>query len=129
MIKHNYITLGAIGAALAVIMGAFGAHGLKSIVAPELLSVFKTGVTYHMWHALGLCLIGALQLRYPAAKLLVWSGRMMYCGILLFSGSLYLLVLLNLKWLGMITPIGGLAFIAGWLLLAIFSKKFLIEET
>lgn len=102
--------------ALAVAIGAFGAHGLKSHISPELLQTFKTGVDYHFYHALGLLLIGVLSVSMPS-DLLNWSAILLAVGILLFSGSLYLLAITGIKWLGAITPLGGLSFIAGWVLL------------
>ena len=104
-------------------MGAFGAHGLKSILSPEMLVVYKTGVTYQMWHALGLGLIAMFQLQTPQSKLLYWAGWLMFAGIILFSCSLYLLALSGVKELGMITPIGGFAFLASWLLVALYAYK------
>ena len=104
-------------------MGAFGAHGLKAILSPEMLAVYQTGVTYQMWHALGLTGIALLRQQVPESRLLSWAGWLMFIGILLFSGSLYLLALLDLKWLGMITPLGGVGFITAWLLIAIFAAK------
>lgn len=104
-------------------MGAFGAHGLKQVLSAEMMAVYKTAVTYQMWHALGLSVIAIVRQQNPAAKLLTWAGWLMFGGILLFSGSLYLLTLLNLKWLGIITPFGGMAFIIAWLLLGVFAAK------
>ncbi|MGR9115151.1 MAG: DUF423 domain-containing protein [Gammaproteobacteria bacterium] len=118
-----FLFLGAVSAFIGVAMGAFGAHGLKSVLSPEMLTVYKTGVTYQMWHALGLCGIAVVRSQRPGSGLLKWSGWLMFAGTVLFSGSLYLLTLLNLKWLGMITPFGGVAFLLGWLLLAIFAIK------
>ena len=121
--KSVFLFLGAISALIGVGMGAFGAHGLKAILSPEMLTVYQTGVTYQMWHALGLIGIALIRQRVPESKLLSWAGWLMFIGIFLFSGSLYLLVLLDLKWLGMITPIGGVSFITAWLLIAIFAAK------
>jgi uncharacterized membrane protein YgdD (TMEM256/DUF423 family) len=121
--RSVFLFLGAISALTGVGMGAFGAHGLKAILSPETLTVYQTGVTYQMWHALGLIGIALMRQRVPASKLLSWAGGLMFFGILLFSGSLYLLALLNLKWLGMITPIGGVSFITAWSLIAIFAAK------
>ncbi|MEQ1637259.1 MAG: DUF423 domain-containing protein [Methylococcales bacterium] len=118
-----FLLLGALAAFASVGLGAFGAHGLKSVLSPEMLDVYKTGVTYQMWHALGLMIIAFIQKQTAASKLLNWAGWMMVAGIVLFSGSLYLLALLNIKWLGMITPFGGLAFLGAWLLLVIFAVK------
>ena len=121
--RPNFLLLAAICAFTGVALGAFGAHGLKAIVTPEYLAVYKTGVTYQLWHALGLALIAILHTGSPGSRLLFWAGCLMFSGILIFSGSLYLLVLLNLKWLGIITPFGGLAFLSAWLLLCIFAYQ------
>jgi uncharacterized membrane protein YgdD (TMEM256/DUF423 family) len=121
--RSGFLFLGAISALIGVGMGAFGAHGLKSVLTPELLMVYQTGVSYQMWHALGLIGIALMRLQVPGSRLLNWAGCLMFIGILLFSGSLYLLALLNLKWLGMITPIGGSTFLMAWLLIAIFAAK------
>ncbi|MCK5897922.1 MAG: DUF423 domain-containing protein [Methylococcales bacterium] len=116
-----FLFLAMLSALLAVAFGAFGAHGLQSILSPKMLTVYKTGVTYQMWHALGLGLVSVLKTQSPHNKLLHWAGWLMFAGIVLFSGSLYLLSLLSLKWLGMITPFGGLAFISAWGLLTIYA--------
>lgn len=109
--------------ATAVAIGAFGAHGLKPMLTEEMMQVYKTGVEYHFYHALGLLLVGAISLSLPL-KLLNWSALFLGIGILLFSGSLYLMAITGIKWLGAITPIGGLSFIAGWILLLIaFYRK------
>lgn len=113
----NWIVLGASLAALAVVLGAFGAHGLKSKVTPEDLAIFETGVRYHMYHALGLILIGILGFHFNS-EVIQLPAVLLSVGILIFSGSLYILVLTGLRWMGAITPIGGLALIAGWVLLA-----------
>ncbi|MDO9138712.1 MAG: DUF423 domain-containing protein [Methylobacter sp.] len=118
-----FLLLGALSALVGVAMGAFGAHGLKAILSPELLTIYQTGATYQMYHALGLIAIALFHRQAPDSKLLHWAGWLMFIGILLFSGSLYLLALLNLKWLGMITPLGGVCFITAWLLLSIFAAK------
>ena len=109
---------GSINAMLAVILGAFGAHGLKGRLTEEMLSVYQTGVQYHFYHSLGLIIIGVVAFHLPASALLKWSARFMLAGIVLFSGSLYLLALTDVRWLGMITPLGGIAFIVAWLTLA-----------
>ena len=103
--------------------GAFGAHGLKAIISPEMLVVYQTGVTYQMWHALGLILIALLQQQSPTAKLLTWAAYLMLMGIVLFSGSLYALAILDIKALGMITPFGGVCFLIAWLLVAVYAVK------
>lgn len=121
--KSGFLFLGAISALIGVGMGAFGAHGLKAALSPEMLTVYQTAVTYQMWHALGLIGIALMRRQVPESRLLNWAGCLMFAGILLFSGSLYLLALLNLKWLGMITPIGGVSFLTAWLLIAVFAAK------
>lgn len=114
----NWIILGAALAALAVILGAFGAHGLKTKVTPEYLAIFETGVRYHMYHALGLILIGILGFHF-GEELIHLPALFISLGILIFSGSLYILVFTGVGWLGAVTPLGGLAFIAGWVLLVL----------
>lgn len=115
--------LGALCAFTGVAFGAFGAHGLKAILSPEMLTVYQTGVTYQMWHALGLILVALLQQTSPTAKLLIWASYLMFIGILLFSGSLYALAILDIKALGMITPFGGGCFLIAWLLVAVYAVK------
>lgn len=110
---------GTLLAALAVVLGAFGAHGLKKSLGDEMMVVYKTAVDYHFIHALGLLLIGILHQQYPESRQILWAGISLTIGILLFSGSLYALSITEIKKLGMVTPLGGLAFIIGWLLLAI----------
>jgi uncharacterized membrane protein YgdD (TMEM256/DUF423 family) len=122
-VKSTFLLLGALSALIGVGMGAFGAHGLKAVISPEMLSVYQTGVTYQMWHALGLIAIALISEQTPDSKLLRWAGGLMFAGILLFSGSLYTLALLNHTWLGMITPFGGVCFLAAWLLIALFANK------
>jgi uncharacterized membrane protein YgdD (TMEM256/DUF423 family) len=95
--------LSALCAFIAVAMGAFGAHGLKTILTPDMLAVYKTAVTYQMWHALGLGLIALLRAQNPDVNLLKYAAWAMFSGIVLFSGSLYLLSLSGLKWLGEIS--------------------------
>ena len=95
-----------------VVLGAFAAHGLKSRLTPEMMAVFETGVRYQAYHALGLLFLAAV--RGPQSAAWCFVG-----GIILFSGSLYVLALTGIRWFGAITPVGGLLFIAGWLLLAL----------
>ena len=115
--------LGALCAFTGVAFGAFGAHGLKAILSPEMLTVYQTGVTYQMWHALGLILVALLQQSSPTAKLLIWASHLMFIGILLFSGSLYALAILDIKALGIITPFGGGCFLIAWVLVAVYAVK------
>jgi len=114
-----FLLLGSLSALLAVALGAFGAHGLKKIIAPDLLEIYQTGVQYHFYHALGLLALGLIAVHVPESALLRWAGWLMFAGIVIFSGSLYILAISGLRWLGAITPIGGTAFIAAWLLLLI----------
>jgi uncharacterized membrane protein YgdD (TMEM256/DUF423 family) len=111
-----FLIVGAVAAGLAVMAGAFGAHGLEGRVSPDRLETFKTGVTYQMYHALALLVVGWMGLQ-QTAPLLTSAGVAFVAGILVFSGSLYVLVLTDTAWLGAITPIGGVAFIVGWGLL------------
>ncbi|MFC0445680.1 DUF423 domain-containing protein [Pseudidiomarina halophila] len=110
-----FAMLGAINMALGVILGAFGAHSLKGKLSPEMLAVFQTGVQYQIYHALGLLLVAALLLPYPQATGLRTGGWLLLAGIILFSGSLYLLALTGAKFFGPVTPIGGVCFIIGWI--------------
>jgi len=117
-----FATLGALSAFLAVAAGAFGAHALRARLSPDLLAVFETGARYQMYHALGLLAVAWTLTRWPSP----WPGRagwLFVAGTVLFSGSLYALALSGLRWLGAITPLGGLAFLAGWLCLAIAASR------
>lgn len=100
-----------------VALGAFGAHALRGRVSAELLEVYKTGMLYHFIHALGLFVVAWLSSVSMDPKI-SWSGWLLLTGIVVFSGSLYMLVWTGQKWLGAITPLGGLSFLAGWLMLA-----------
>lgn len=116
MAAHTIIALGAAFAGLGVALGAFGAHALKERLTPDMLAIFDTAVQYQFYHALGLVLFGLfVAQRGPAAggTGAAWAFTL---GIVFFSGSLYLLVLTGTKWLGAITPIGGVAFLVGWAL-------------
>ena len=119
-----FVVLGSLSALLGVGLGAFGAHGLKAKVTPEMLAVWQTGVLYHLVHALGLLLIGILCHLMPEAATARNAGWAILLGTVLFSGSLYLLVLTGIKPLGMITPFGGIAFLLGWLLLGIAAWQY-----
>lgn len=115
--ERLFFALGAASAALAVAAGAFGAHALKSRLEPDLLAVFDTGARYQMFHALALLATAWASARWPGRATLA-AGWLFVAGTLLFSGSLMLLALTGIRALGAITPFGGLAFIAGWVLLA-----------
>lgn len=112
-----FLMIAAISAFFAVVIGAFAAHGLKKVLAPEMIEVVKTGVQYQMYHALALMLVGLWLSYKPAAPGLKAGGLAFILGTLLFSGSLYALALDAPQWLGPITPLGGLCFLIGWLLL------------
>jgi uncharacterized membrane protein YgdD (TMEM256/DUF423 family) len=118
-VAKTFLTIAAICGMFAVLIGAFGAHGLKHRLSVELMGVYQTAVQYHFYHSLALLAVGLLLLQYPDALALQWSGWLMFAGVIIFSGSLYVMALTGIKWLGAITPIGGLAFVAGWLALAI----------
>jgi uncharacterized membrane protein YgdD (TMEM256/DUF423 family) len=103
---------------LGVALGAFAAHGLKATLTPAMLAVFETGVRYQMYHAFALFAAAWALARWPS-RILAVAGGLFVAGIFIFSGSLYLLALTETRWLGAITPLGGLAFLAGWACLAI----------
>ena len=117
-----FATLGAVSAFVAVAAGAFGAHALRARLAPDLLAVFETGARYQMYHALGMVAVAWAVTRWPGP----WPARagwLFLAGTVLFSGSLYALALTGIRWLGAITPLGGLAFLAGWLCLAFAASR------
>jgi len=120
--------IGCLCAALGVAAGAFGAHMLKSLLDPPMLAVYETAARYQMYHAFGIVLTGfAVHITRDARA--AAAGWMFLAGILLFSGSLYGVALFGVRWLGAVTPLGGIAFIAGWLFLAWQSRKSLSEES
>lgn len=119
----TFIIIGAINAFLAVALGAFGAHGLKDKLDPYYLDIWKTGVTYQMFHATALLVIGILLGKVAASTYFTWSGWLFLIGIIFFSGSLYVLSLTKIGVLGAITPIGGVCFLAGWVLMIIGTVK------
>ena len=113
---RTFFTMGALLAGLAVAAGAFGAHGLRDRLAPDMLTVFETGVRYHMYHALALLAVAWATVRWPESSA-VLAGWLFVAGIVIFSGSLYVLALSGVRWLGAITPLGGLCFLGGWAVL------------
>ena len=117
------LILGSANAALAVMLGAFGAHALKTRLSEQMMNVYQTGIQYHFYHALGLLILGLIALHMPSSSWLKWSGWLMFSGIILFSGSLYALALSNIRWLGAITPLGGTAFILAWICLLLAVVK------
>ncbi|UOE94001.1 DUF423 domain-containing protein [Alkalihalobacillus sp. LMS39] len=114
-----FIVLGAALAALAVGLGAFGAHGLEQRLSERFMKIYQTGVQYHMYHAIGILIVGLLISRFPDVGLFHVAGWFLFSGIILFSGSLYIMSVTGITKLGMITPLGGLAFIIGWVLVII----------
>ncbi|WP_129705514.1 DUF423 domain-containing protein [Priestia megaterium] len=120
-----FLIIGAINAMLAVALGAFGAHGLEGKISEKYLEVWKTGVQYQMFHAMGLFVIAFLLSKFPQSSLLTASGWSMFAGIVLFSGSLYVLSTSGIKVLGAITPLGGVAFIVAWILIVVAAVKWL----
>jgi uncharacterized membrane protein YgdD (TMEM256/DUF423 family) len=114
--QRKFFAVGCISAALGVVAGAFGAHGLKNMIAPDMLAVFETAVRYQMYHAFGLIATGLISNRTHTSRLEL-AGWCFIAGVILFSGSLYALALTEIRWLGAITPFGGIAFIAGWFFL------------
>lgn len=121
-IARLFLSIGAISGALAVMLGAFGAHGLKDKLSDKMLTNYMTGVEYHFYHTFAILAVGLLAMHVQPG-LLPFSGWAFVIGIILFSGSLYIMALTGITKLGAITPIGGLAFIIGWILLAITAFK------
>ncbi|HEU5041097.1 MAG TPA: DUF423 domain-containing protein [Gemmatimonadales bacterium] len=117
-----FFTLGAASAFIAVGAGAFGAHALRARLDPAMLAVFETGARYQMYHALGLLAVAWAVARWPGVWA-GWAGWLFVAGTLLFSGSLYGLALSGVRWLGAITPLGGVAFLAGWICLALAARE------
>lgn len=113
-----FSSLGAFSALLAVGAGAFGAHALRARLTPELLDVFETAASYQMYHALGLLAVARALAHWPG-RLTRWAGWLFIIGTLLFSGSLYALALTGVRWLGAVTPVGGVALLAGWACLGV----------
>ncbi len=122
MSPSSWMVLGSILGACAVALGAFGAHGLKTRVGPDMLAVFETAVRYHLTHALALLAVAWASERWPGGASTA-AGWLFAAGIVIFSGSLYVMVLTGARWLGAITPLGGLALIAGWCALALAALR------
>jgi uncharacterized membrane protein YgdD (TMEM256/DUF423 family) len=126
--QKRFIQAAALLGALSVILGAFGAHALKEMISEKSLAIFETGVRYQFYHAVALLLTGILYKEFTN-KYVLWAGRLYGLGMLLFCGSLYFLALVDLsaqpglKAIGAVTPLGGLCFIAGWVLLAVGAGK------
>jgi uncharacterized membrane protein YgdD (TMEM256/DUF423 family) len=116
-VDRLFFVVGCVSAAVAVTLGAFGAHGLRGRLVPDMLMTFEIGVRYQMYHALGVLAVGLALSRWPSSALAL-AGWLFIAGTVVFSGSLYALALTGQRWLGAVTPIGGAAFIAGWIVLA-----------
>ncbi len=121
--SRRFAIIAAIVGALSVALGAFAAHGLKPRLDAHLLANWETGVRYQFYHVFALMAAAWLADRLPECKSARWAGWLFLAGILLFSGSLYVMALTGQRWLGMITPFGGVAFITGWILLAAAARK------
>jgi uncharacterized membrane protein YgdD (TMEM256/DUF423 family) len=119
----TFIIIGAINAFLSVALGAFGAHALEGKISQKYIDTWNTGVLYQMFHSIGILIIGVLAGNIAASSLLNWSGWLMLIGIVLFSGSLYVLSITGIKVLGAITPLGGVSFLIAWVLLIITAAK------
>ena len=117
----NFLIIGAISGCLVVILGAFGAHGLKEILDEYGKSIYEKAVLYHMFHTMAILVLGLIEKIQPELQLSM-AGWAFIFGIILFSGSLYILAVTGFKWMGVITPIGGVFFIIGWMLLLLKVK-------
>jgi uncharacterized membrane protein YgdD (TMEM256/DUF423 family) len=117
-----FFALGAVSGFISVAAGAFGAHALRSRLTPEYLGVFETAARYQMYHALALLAV-AWAITRGSGSTAQWAGWLFVVGTVLFSGSLYALALSGIRWLGAITPLGGVAFLSGWLCLALSWKR------
>ena len=115
---RTFFLIASLFGGLSVALGAFGAHALRDRIEASLLANYQTGVSYMFYHALALFAVAWAISRWPSSSLPVWAGWLFVAGIAVFSGSLFVMAFTGLRWLGAITPIGGVAFIAGWLLLA-----------
>lgn len=122
MTDRQLVVLASLTLLTGVAAGAFGAHGLKRIITPDLLSVWQTAVLYQLVHGLGMLAIAALGARF-GSPLLSLAAAFMFAGVVIFSGSLYILAISGTKWLGAITPIGGAAFILAWAMVALAAYR------
>jgi uncharacterized membrane protein YgdD (TMEM256/DUF423 family) len=124
MFSRWVLSAGAGFALLAVVLGAFAAHGLKAVLDAQQLALFETASRYQMYHALALLVVGVMSIHAQfSRRMLKFAALAFILGIILFSGSLYLLALLGVSWLGAITPLGGIAFLSGWLLMMVAALK------
>ncbi|WGU94776.1 DUF423 domain-containing protein [Paenibacillus dendritiformis] len=120
---RRYTIIGSLNMLLSVALGAFGAHIMQARLTPERMATYETAVQYHMAHALGLIMIAILADKLADQKKVQWSARLLLTGMIIFSGSLYLLCFTGFSMLGAITPIGGVAFLIGWLMLALAARR------
>lgn len=120
---RTFLLIGAVAGVVGVALGAFGAHGLRARLTPDMLAVFETGVRYHMYHALAILGVASVAERLQASRLVLASGWLFLAGIILFSGSLYLLAVTGVRVLGAITPFGGVALLLGWGCLALAALR------
>jgi uncharacterized membrane protein YgdD (TMEM256/DUF423 family) len=120
---RKYTAIGAAIALLGVAFGAFGAHVLEKQLSAEDFDIFETGVRYQMYHGLGILIVALLSERLPSPGWVRWAARLLLAGVILFSGSLYLLVFSGVRQLGAVTPIGGVALLAGWLCLLLSARQ------
>ena len=116
--ERTFFLIASLLGSLSVALGAFGAHALRDQIEASLLANYQTGVSYMFYHTLALFIVVLALTRWPGSSQPVWAGWLFVIGIVFFSGSLFLMAFTGMRWLGAITPIGGVAFIAGWLLLA-----------
>ena len=123
----NTLVIAAISGMLAVMLGAFGAHILKNIISDEMLEVYKTGIQYQFYHTFALLVVGILM-KFNSSKVLKWSSYFFIVGIILFSGSLYVMAITGIKLVGIITPFGGVLWIIAWILLVVHCTKFISKN-
>lgn len=123
VLTRRYVIFGSLLAAVAVIAGALGSHALRGVLSPKMMAAYQVAVQYHFYHALGLLAVAGVAAQVRDRRWVKWAGVAMLLGILLFSGSLYLLSLTGIRWLGAITPLGGLSFILAWVMLAVAAHK------
>ncbi|AVR00622.1 DUF423 domain-containing protein [Oceanobacillus sp. M65] len=119
-----FLLLGVINGFLAVALGAFGAHGLEGRISEKAIATWEKAVTYQMFHTMALLVTGLLMAKFTSGSL-IWAGSMFFAGIILFSGSLYIYSVTSIKTFAMITPIGGVAFLVGWVLIGTAVVKYL----
>lgn len=122
--ERTFLLIGALSAGISVAAGAFGAHGLKARITPDLLVIWETGARYQMYHALGLVAAAWAASRGAGAQgAAAWAGWLFVAGTIIFTGSLYALALTGIRGLGAVTPFGGVAFLAGWVALALAALR------